>query len=168
MLRLVKDSLRRRLWPDRRGNVLIETAMVAGMLGLLAIGAIDFGMAYVRQSEVENAVRAGTQFALARHPSMGEIADGVVTPQEVRDQIANTANFLDSDPGDPPLSVEFSCECPDGTAVQCTSTAISSLPCSDRRTYLTVTLQHDYEMIFAYPGLGQSLNLNTQSSVRLN
>jgi len=153
---------------NRQGNVLIETAMVAGLLGLLTIGAIDFGMAYVRQSEVENAVRAGVQFGLARHPSMGEVVDGVVTPQKVRDRVWEAANFLTADPGDPPLTVEFSCECPDGTAVQCTSTAISTLPCSDRRTYLRIALDHQYDMIFAYPGIGQSLSLNAENSVRLN
>lgn len=157
-----------RLRRERGGNVLIETAMVAGMLGLLTIGAIDFGMAYVRQSEIENAVRAGAQFALARHPSMGELADGVVNTQQVRDKVWESANFLTADPGDPTLSVEFSCQCPDGMAVQCTSTGISSLPCNDRRTYLFITLQHDYDMIFAYPGLGRRMNLASQSSARLN
>lgn len=168
MLTKALSSLGRRFRRDRRGNVLVETAMVAGALGLLGIGAIDFGMAYVRQSEIENAVRAGMQFSLARHPSMTEIAEGVVTTQEVRQHIAKAANFLESDPGDPPLSVEFSCQCPDGTAVQCTSSAISTLSCSDRRTYLSITLQHDYEMLFAYPGLGQTLELSSQNSVRLN
>lgn len=157
-----------RLAGDRRGNVLIETAMVAGMLGLLAIGAIDFGMAYVRQSEIENAVRAGVQFGLARHPSMGEVVDGVVTPQKVRERIWQAANFLNADPGDPPLTVEFSCQCPDGTAVACTSTAVSTLSCSDRRTYLRIALEQEYEMIFAYPGLGSSMSLAAENSVRLN
>jgi len=168
MLKRALSSFGRCLHRDRSGNVLIETAMIGGTLGLLAIGVIDFGMAYVRQSEVENAVQAGAQFGLVRHPSMHGIAEGIVTTQQVREQIADAANFLDSDPGDPPLTVAFSCECPDGTAVQCTSTAISTLPCSDRRTYLSITLRHEYEMLFAYPGIGQDLDLSTQTSVRLN
>ncbi len=150
------------------GNVLVETALVAGMLGLLAIGAIDFGLAYVRQSEVDNAVRAGVQFALARHPSMSEIVDGVVTTQNVRDAVWKAADFLTGDPGDPPLSVNFSCECPDGTAVACTSTAVSTLACSERRTYLAIRLEHDYDLLFAYPGLGRTLALVGEGSVRLN
>lgn len=160
--------MKRRLLKDRRGNVLIETAMVAGMLGLLAIGAIDFGMAYVRQSEIENAVRAGVQFGLARHPTMGEVIDGVVTTQKVRERVWEAANFLTVDPGDPPLTVDFSCQCPDGTAVACTSTAVSTLSCSDRRTYLRISLTHEYDMLLGYPGIGRSLSLGAENSVRLN
>ncbi|RMD87817.1 MAG: pilus assembly protein [Alphaproteobacteria bacterium] len=158
----------RRFRHARAGNVLVETALVATVLGVLAIGSIDFGLAYMRQSMIDNAVRAGMQFALARHPSMGEIVDGVVTTQNVRDAVWKATDYLTADPGDPPLSVSFSCECPDGTAVACTSTAVSTLACSDRRTYLNIRLQNDYDLLFAYPGLGRTLALVGEGAVRLN
>ncbi|GAK34639.1 flp pilus assembly protein TadG [alpha proteobacterium Q-1] len=170
MIRLMTNH-RRGWWrgfcANRKGSILIETAMVVSFLGLLALGSIDFGMAYVRKAEMDNAVRAGVQFGLARHPSMSEIASGIVVAQDVRNAVWGAADFLDADPG-AQLEVSFSCQCPDGTAVACTSTAISTLACTDRQTYLEIRLEHDYEMIFAYPGLGQRLSMASNSAVRLN
>ncbi len=147
--------------------MLVETALVIGMLGLLAIGMLDFSLAYVRKADMDNAIRAGIQFGLARHPSMGEIADGVVKAQDVRDAVWKSASFLAADPGDD-LVVDFSCQCPDGTAVQCTSSAISTLSCSDRQTYLLIGLSHEYDMLFGYPGLGKVLSMQSESAIRLN
>lgn len=157
----------RRLLRNRDGNVLVETALVVTFLALLGIGAFDFGMAFIRQSQLDNAVRAGTQLGLVRHPSMQQVIDGAVTTQDIRDAVVTSASFLSADPGQD-LTVAFSCECPDGTSVQCTSSAVQSLPCSDRRTYLTVTLDHQYDMLFPYPGLPAGLQLRAQSAMRLN
>src|SRR3546814_2619523 len=52
----------------QRGSVTVEGALVAVLLGVLLLGVIDFGLAFRRQSELANAVRAGTQFALVRRP----------------------------------------------------------------------------------------------------
>lgn len=157
----------RRFRRNRRGSVLIETAMVVSALGLMSMGAVDFGLAWVRKAEMDNAVRAGVQFGLARHPSMGEIVNGVVNAQDVRDAVWKSAAFLNADPG-APLAVTFSCRCPDGTAVACTSTLVSTLSCTDRQTYLLISLRHDYDMLFAYPAIGRRLILQSDSAIRLN
>jgi len=156
-----------RLRRNRSGNVMIETALVLTFLSLLGIGAFDFGMAFIRQSQMDNAVRAGTQLGLVRHPTMQQVIDGAVTTQDIRTAVLNSADFLAADPGQD-LRVDFSCECPDGTVVQCTSSEVQNLPCSDRRTYLNVTLEHSYDMLFPYPGLPQSMRLRAQSAMRLN
>lgn len=155
-----------RLRTDRRGSVLIETALVIGMLGFLAIGAVDFGAAWVRKGEIDNAIRAGMQFALARHPSTVDIMEGVVSIADVRQRIVDAADFIDTDPGAPALQVAFLCECPDGTSEMC-----SSAPgCAGglRRTFVRATVRHEYDMIFAWPGLGRQMTLRGEGFVRLN
>lgn len=160
-IRLLRHAFR-----AEEGNVLVETALVMGLFATILLGTVDFGMAWIRHSEMENAVRAGLQFGLARHPSMGEVVKGVVTTADVREAVERSAPFLADEPGTAEIS--FSCECPDGTAVQCTSTAVSTLPCSERRTFLHITLAHDYDMLFNYPGVGQRMSMAAKRSVRLN
>src|SRR3546814_20412127 len=97
----------------QRGSVTVEGALVAVLLGVLLLGVIDFGLAFRRQSELANAVRAGTQFALVRRPQQGNV-------DPIRDAVYQTAPFVAGTAGTG-LEVEFYCECPAGTASQCSA-----------------------------------------------
>jgi hypothetical protein len=146
----------------RRGMVTIEGAFVATVVGFLMIGVIDFGLAYKRHAELENAVRAGTQYALVRRPQQGDI-------DPIRDAVWDTAPFYQGAPGTA-LDVEFYCECPDGAASQCSAPGGVSL-CSggvERYAFVRVRLSQDFDLLFAYPGVGTSVDLAAEGSVRLN
>lgn len=146
----------------RRGVITVEAAFVATILGALLLGVIDFGLAYKRHATLENAVRAGTQYALVRRPQQGDV-------DPIRDAVYKTAPFAEGTPGTG-LEVEFYCECPDGTSSQCS--AAGGVPlCSggvERYAFLRVRLSEDYTLLFAYPGVGGSVDLAAEGSVRLN
>ncbi len=145
-----------------RGTVTIEGAFVATFMGVLLIGVIDFGLAYKRHAELENAVRAGTQYALVRRPQQGDV-------DPIRDAVWETAPFYEGAPGTS-LDVEFYCECPDGSPSQCSAPGGVAL-CSggvERYAYIRVLLSQDFDLLFAYPGVGTSVDLAAEGSVRLN
>ena len=146
----------------KRGSITVEGALVATVLGVLLIGVIDFGLAFRRQSELANAVRAGTQYAMVRRPQQGD-----VTP--IRDAVYQTAPFVEGTPGTA-LDIEFYCECPDGSPSQCSAAGGVAL-CSggvERHSFLRVRLSEDYGLLLAYPGLGSDIGLTAEGSVRLN
>lgn len=146
----------------RRGSVTIEGAFVATILGALLLGVIDFGLAYKRHAALENAVRAGTQYALVRRPQGGDV-------DPIRDAVYQTAPFPEGTTGTG-LEVEFYCECPDGSPSQCSAPGGVAL-CSggvERYAFLRVHLSETYALLFAYPGIGGSVDLAAEGSVRLN
>lgn len=146
----------------RRGSVTVEGAFIAVILGALLLGIIDFGLAYRRHAQLENAVRAGTQYAMVRRPQQGDV-------DPIRGAVYETAPFPEGTPGTG-LEIEFYCECPDGTPSQCSAPGGVAL-CSggvDRQAFLRVRLSETYGLIFAYPGIGSSVSLAAEGSVRLN
>lgn len=150
------------LWGCRRGSVTVEGALVATVLAALLLGVMDFGLAYRREAELANAVRAGTQYALVRRPQQGD-----VTP--IRTAVYQTAPFPDGTPGTA-LDIQFYCECPDGSPSQCSAAGGVTL-CpggEDRHSFLRVRLSEDYALMFAYPGVGSSIGLSAEGTVRLN
>lgn len=144
------------------GSVTVEGAFIATVLGVLLLGIIDFGMAYRRHTQLENAVRAGTQYAMVRRPQQGDV-------EPIRSAVYETAPFAEGTPGTA-LEVEFYCECPDGTPSQCSAAGGVAL-CSggvERHAFVRVRLDEDYGLIFGYPGIGASVSLAAEGSVRLN
>lgn len=163
--------LAHRFGSDRKGVVTVELAILATVLSLMAIGVLDFSLAYVRQSEMSNAVRAGTQFALVRRPSLGPSAteqDSIVSLATIRQAVVNSASFLQADPGEELLSAGVFCQCPDGLSVPCTTEAGVASPCSTKQTFLEITLVDQYRPIFSYPAIPETIRLVAQQSIRLN
>lgn len=151
----------------RRGTVTVEVAMTMTVFSALLLGMVDFGLAYSRQMEMTNAVRAGAQYALVRPPSLAANADsiaGITSLTDVRNAALNAAYFLDADPGATALTASALCYCPDGTATACTSSG----SCTDRETYIEVNLTLPYELLFVYPGVGTSITLSARNTIRLN
>jgi hypothetical protein len=135
---------------------------VAIILFVLLLGVLDFGLAFRRHSELENAVRAGTQYAMVRRPQQGDT-------EPIRDAVYQTAPFSEGTPGTG-LEVEFYCECPDGAASQCSAPGGVAL-CSggvERHSFVRVRLSQTYELMLAYPGVGTDVDLAAEGSVRLN
>lgn len=154
----------------RDGNIAVEFAFISSILAILMLGVIDFGLAYAREMAMSNAVRAGTQFALARRPSLGpaaDTADALVSLQNIRDSVVAAADFLDSDPGTTQLDVAVFCECDDGTTTACVSTDSTPLTCSVRLALLRVTLTVPYGLTLSFPGVGDQLTLSAEHVIRL-
>ena len=165
-----------RLWRDlvihdTRGVLTFELAWIVAALSTISIAMIDLSLAYSRKADMTNAARAGTQFALVRRPSLGPEAtaeEALLSLSELRTVVIQSANYLDSDPGTGYLDITVSCECSDGTAVQCNSDPGVPLPCSDSMTLLTVSLTDAYTPVMPYPGLPDSFGLEASNTIRLN
>ena len=156
---------------DRRGVLTFELAMIVSFLSLLSIAIIDLSLAFSRKAEMTNVVRAGTQFALVRKPSLGPSAteqEEILSIAEVREAVVASASFLETDPGSPELDVTIICECPDTTPVSCAADPGVPLPCQDRITLLNITLNNSYTPIMPYPGLPDTFDLAVGGTIRLN
>ena len=120
---------------------------------------------------MSNVIRAGTQFALVRKPSLGTSAfeqNELMSINEIRDAVVLSASFLETDPGSPELDVTVYCECIDTTPVACAADPGTPLPCQDRITFLNITLNNSYSTIMPYPGLPDAFNLTVGGTIRLN
>lgn len=152
------------------GGMLVETAFGVLLLSTLMVGIIDFGLAYSRQMAMSNAVRAGVQLALVRHPSLDPSADSaqaLTSINEIRGAVLASATFLESDPGAEALKVTLRCTCPDMTPIDCFPESGSIPPCQTRRTYVDVAMRLEYDMLVPIEAVGQSVTLSANNSIRL-
>lgn len=80
-----------RLWHSDEGNELVEFAVTLPIIAVLLIGIIDFGMAFNRKQEINNAAREGARWA-----AQEGIADLTQTTPpsilSVRDVVVNYLN----------------------------------------------------------------------------
>jgi len=155
---------------NENGSVVVEFAFYATLLSLMLIGVLDYGLAYAREMAMTNAVRAGTQFALARHPEIGPSADAtdaLISLQDIRDSVVDAADFLSSDPGAPELEVSVFCECEDGSTTACHSTDDVPLSCTVRSAMVRVQLNLPYDLTLTFPGLPSQLTLSTEHIIRI-
>jgi Flp pilus assembly protein TadG len=93
---------------SRRGNVAVEFAMIAPVLGVVATGLFEYGSAVNTSAMLRDAARAGIQYATAHPTDAAGIQQAVLGSLGVR-------------PGDVDVKVGTFCECNGGTAT-CGST----------------------------------------------
>ena len=62
-----------RFWRDRRGVAALEMAAVAPILILLLMICVDFGRAISQSIELNHAVKAGAQYAIAAANAQAQI-----------------------------------------------------------------------------------------------
>ena len=109
--------------------------------------------------EVENAARAGVEFALTK----GTDEDALLA--------AILASFFPEEYADDPTLASFdtditeTCECANGVVIACTDT------CADdddyRRRYLEVSFGYNYNMSLPYPGVTDDGVVYLQGTARL-
>ena len=124
----------RRIIHGKRGQSLVEFALIAPVLIILMLGTIDYGRVYFAYVSVTNGARNGAQFASANASAAADV-DGIRTAA-----IADTSELLNTSPTNPDVSVAT------GTDTQ-------------GRLYADVTMQYTFTTIFPWPGLPQSMNV---------
>ena len=153
------------------GAVTIEFAFAVSALTLLVVGVINMGLAYSEQMKISNAVRAGSQFALVRHPSLDPDADAseaVVSMQDIRDAVVQSAEFLASDPGVPDLNVCVFYQCPGDPPTACTTTPGAAPACAEWQTFVTIDLTQLHDFLIPFPGFASGITLGAAHTIRLN
>ena len=136
-----------------RGVAAIEFSIVAPLLVLTLVGTIDAGSAIYRKMQVQNAVHAGTQYAMIN----GFNASGITTA------IASASNMSVNSS---PAPQQF-CGCPSMSGVasiDCSSTCPGG---SNPGTYVTVSAQGYYSTLFRYPLVNDQFSFTTQVTVRI-
>jgi hypothetical protein len=160
-----------RLRTDDAGSITIEFAFALSALTVLVVGIVNMGLAYSAQMNLSNAVRAGSQFALVRHPSLdpnANLQQAIVSMQDIRDAVVHSSNFLAADPGAPDLTVCVFYECPSLPPTACTASPGSAPGCSEWQTFVTINLSHLYQFLIPFPGFASGVTLSAGHTVRLN
>ncbi len=152
----MKHFLDCRLWPAQDGVSAVEFALLAGILGTLLLGVLDFGIGFWEKMEVENAARAGAEYAVKNGYGATSIQSAVTS--------ATSLSGIQATP-----APAETCGCPNAslgiTRHDCGST------CPDGElagTYVTVNAQVSYSTIFSWPGIANPMTLASSVTVRLN
>lgn len=161
----------KKLLHREEGSIAVEFAFVVTILSVMVVGVLDYGIAYTREMQMSNAVRAGTQFALARHPDIGadaDLNDALISVGTIRDQVALAAPFV-TDPTNQ-IDISISCDCLDASSnpltSACTSEAELSASCvTVEATYLSVEMSVPYDLTLTFPGFPSQLNLSSDHTV---
>ncbi len=134
-----KRPILHRLVRGARGQSLVEFAIIAPVLLILILGAIDYGRVYFAYVSVTNGARNGAHFA-SDGPDNAADLDGIRTSV-----IGDTSELLDISPTNPAVAV--------GTGTD-----------SQGRLYADVTVDYTFSTIFPWPGLPSSFDV--QRTVR--
>lgn len=136
------------------GAAAVELALLAPVVMLMILGAIDFGGALFERMRLTNSARAGVQFALQSDANAQD-------PTGIEQSVLN-ATGLD------PLSVTVAqsqyCECADGTTIVCTATCTGGGPL---RRFVNVTVSEQFQTLYPYPGITNPLTLTGQATIRV-
>lgn len=139
-----------------QGNAAVEFAFLIMFFVVVALGAFDFGRYAMESSEVTQAARAGTQFAVLNQANATDTASII---QAAR----NEAEDLDNSLG---ITTRNYCVCPESSAeVNCANT------CADGQfapLYVEVSVtNNDFDLLFHYPGVPDNITLNSVSTMRV-
>ena len=132
----------RRIIRGRRGQSLVEFALIAPVLIILMLGTIDYGRVYFAYVSVTNGARNGAHFASGSATAAADI-DGIRTAA-----VGDTNELLNTSPTNPDVSVVT------GTDTQ-------------GRLYADVTMQYTFTTMFPWPGLPNSMNVTRTVRARV-
>ena len=140
-------SLRR----DTRGTMAIETAVVAPVLTLMAIGSFEVGSMVSRQQELQSAASEAESIILAASASEVETSSA-----DIEDVIETS---LDLDANQVQLDQLFRCD--NGTI----STTAPECASGQLYIYVEVALTDSYTPVWANYGFGDTINYNIVRTV---
>lgn len=133
------------------GVAAVEFALIAPALILLILGMFDFGMYMNTTMKLENTARAAAEY-LHQGGDPDNLEDDIIMDSslDLTDETRDTVTVTN----------EYVCACGDDVEIDCDDTCEEDVDGdSYRRRYLEVTLNMDYEPMFPYPGLPQTMVL---------
>jgi Flp pilus assembly protein TadG len=148
-------SLFARLPRDQRGTAVIEVAIIAPTLVLMALGGFDASRMVARQHELQAGAADAEQIVLAA--ASGSSTD-TTTIQSV---LANTLG-IPNDSSHISVVKEYRCG---------TTTSLQSAVCSSgsyESTYLQVTFHDTYTPVWAQFGIGSPVDYQVQRLVQIS
>lgn len=140
------------LWRDKRGSVVIETAVAAPVLALLGLGAFQMSEAYARQHELQTGADDAAAMALAGwSTSTGNTS-------AIRQVVRRT---LELEGDQVAITTKYRCGTDTGYVTDKTICASGSIV----TTYLEITLTDTYTPVWSEFGVGGPINYNVQRTV---
>lgn len=136
---------------DRRGNVLIEFAAIAGLLALILVATIDLTLAAHASASLKSAARVGAEYALVHPSDQTGIANAVT-------------RALSIDPSAVTVTSAKTCECDNGSSITC---GIVCTTGEGNRIFVTVRASENYPVLLPYPGLPTTLALSGMAMLRV-
>lgn len=158
------SSLLRKLGRDTGGSMVIETAIVAPVLVLLALGGFDTSHMVSRQNELQSGAEQGTAVALAANLGAQTNTDELAT------LLRNSLNLQGNQ-----VIVTKIYRCETSTAYVSNSSACANyFNSSDTTapvrysTYVKIQLTDSYQPIWSHLGLGGAFNFHVTRTVQLS
>jgi Flp pilus assembly protein TadG len=147
-----RRSRRRR---SQSGQAMVELTLLSPVLFLLALGVADFGRVFYRTIAVNNAARAGAQYAVReKYTDLAGIQNAAV-------QDANLTGFTGSG-----VTSSYYCQCPGTTGhLVC----VASLTCAGGappELYVRVDTSFTFTTLVNYPGVPHSTTLAGRAILR--
>lgn len=142
----------RQLWRDRRGTMVIETALVAPMLLLLSMGGYEASRIYARQTELQTAIAEAGDVAIAIK------VDTDLERSKLRARIEASTGLTDSEVT---LTNSYRCGASAST-VTATSYCSGTDPIT---TYLEIHIIDTLNPMWSQFGFGSAINFNLRRTV---
>lgn len=142
-----------------KGAAAVEFGLIAPLLLLLVAGLVDFASYISSRIELEQALRAGGQYALMDFTNYTAITSAVMDATDLR-----------------PLTVEYDpvadtyCECPDGTANVCPGDSDYASCAGGERPglFITITSSTNFDPPFAgLAGLTDGMTISQNLTLRV-
>lgn len=154
-----RKTPRAAFFANRRGSVAIELALLAPILAFMLVGAVDFGSYIYAKMQLQNASRAGAQYATQAAENLDDTAAILVAIQAATELEGSTT-----------ITQEIFCGCVDGVefaidgSLGCTSDcAGGEFPALTIR----ITLSNTFTTLFPYPGFPDTLTLTGETILQL-
>lgn len=144
-----------RLAAHDRGTMAIETALIAPVLALMALGTFEVSNMVSREQELQSAANEATEITLAAAGGSG------VSSNDLEDIIEATLGLSDSDVV---LAQLFRCDAS-------TTTTTDSTSCDPSRPvyeYVRLTVTDTYRPTWTRFGVGQPINYNIVRTVQIS
>ena len=144
----------RDLADDRRGSMVIETAIVAPVLVLMAVGSFQVSAMVSRQSELQSAAAEATAIALATHPTTQAQVD------TIKSVIRASTGLADNQ-----VTIAWKYRC--GTTASYVATSGTCGTGVEESTFLQITMTATYTPLWTSFGVSSPLNYNVVRTVQL-
>jgi len=144
-------------WNNRRGNSMIESALLLHLMLLMCCGTMDFARVVYAGISVADAARAGVQFGALSPGNSGNTAG--MTQAVLNDAADLGASNVTA------TSRDF-CSCDNGvTETPCSGTTTCSG--STPEGYVAVTANYTFTPLVPWPGVPQSVVLARTAKMRV-
>lgn len=143
----------RRVIRREDGTALIETAVVAPVLIILAIGGFETSAMVARQSELQSSAEQAVEIALAVVPDTQTELD------QVKAKLMESSKLPEAR-----VSLQFKYRCSSGAL----GTTLPSCSEDSLNTYIAIHLSDEYQPVWTEWGFGKSFEYHVRRTVQIS